>query len=922
MADAPLPPGTTPGRLGDKIERTMMRFLIRVYNSTIGLLSQRIRAGLDRWTEEIETTMVGYYGPILDQILESPDLSPQIRHLLERIRHPTSQAGWLLAVQIAGMAASGTISGAVNPIARKVGHWVDAWARSAIPDPNTLASLLWRGAFGDDTYYLYLRNLGIPPDMIETMKEIARPRLGVGDLYAFARRFQEDLAIARSELVKRGYDGPAIDKLQSLTEFMPGPADLVRMGVREAWRDDVAARWGYDADFPGQFAVEMRRLGDTENWAQKFWRAHWVLPSVTMGLEMLHRQVITDAEFAELLRISDIPAGWRSRIEQIAYIPYTRVDTRRMFRFGVLDESEVYQTYLDLGYDAEHAENMALFAILDATEEERAVTKADILTAYRLGRLSNADAHSALVDTGLNAWVASIQLANVDTKRANEIATERIGYVRTMYVNDYITRGSAVAQLGAVGIPGAEIDRYIAEWSVAREAKIKRPTRTNLASFFKRDIISHQAYHDMLWKLGYREPYITWYVQESLAEKAEGASKEAERARKEQEDIETRTVTTAYQRDKAILAVEMAELATAIAETQIAIGARGDRYQADRALATEAISVDTLRRTAQVDVDRIQTDIDALSIEIGQMRVEIDARETETARIRESLLEAAEGTQIAALQAEIALLRVEIEGIQDLIAGQRATVTEHKVTISEADVPPEVVSLTEEIDTLSVEIGEAYVLIEVLQTDIARWMEQAFTTEEVEPLDTIRANILHARLQIEQIQDIVAEHRVAITAAKVRLRALDIPPEIQALIADIDSLTISIRYGQVAIEQIQTAVVEHRAQIEQEDRTERDREILLQIAQLERENEESQDAIRLLERDRDVARGDLRRRREKRNRDIANLERVRNVVLVERQYDEDVAEMNRRLGELRLNSMELKEQLAGLTVEYRTGLAS
>jgi len=922
MADAPLPTGTTPGRLGDKIERTMMRFLLGVYNSTIGLLSQRIRAGIDRWTEQLETVMVEWYGPLVDDILASPSLTPSIRHLLERVRHPTSQVGAVVATVAAGGAASGIIGGAINPISRIVGHMIDIVVQSAVPDPTTLARLRWRGAFDAGYYDRSLKQLGIPDAYREWMEEIARPWLGAGDLFAHAHRFETSDGEARNHLFKLGYTIHEIDKLRDLTTFMPGPADLVRMGVREVWKPEVVAKWGYGADFPTQFGVEMKRLGDAEDWAHKFWYAHWMVPSVTMGLEMLHRQVITDAEFRELLLINDIPAGWRDKIEKIAYHPYTRVDTRRMFRLDVLGVDDVYNTYRDLGYDDEHAQNMTLFTVRDALEEERSVTKSDILMAYRLGRLSPGEARQGIIDAGYNAWVADIQIANVDVKRANELASETIGYVKTMYVNSQITRPDAVSQLAAISIPGSEVNRYIEEWDIARKAKMKRPTRAHYEEFFKSGLMSLDDYRRMLETFGYATWQVTLYLGKALQDKREKNEKEAERARKEREDVEKRTVTTAYQRDKAVLNVDIAEIATAIAETQIALGARRDRYDLDRSLAEEAISVDTLRRAAQADVDRFQIDVDMLGAEIDGLRIEIESRETEIVRIRENVLAAADETQIDALQAEIASLHTEIEHIQDTIAGQRTIITEERVTISQADVPAEVVSLTEEIDTLSIEIGEAYVLIDDIQTNIASWMEQAFLTDEIEMMDTIRSNVLHARLQIEQIQDIIAEHRVAITTAKARLRTLDVPENIQELVSDIDVLTISISREQAQIESLQTAIVEHRAQIEQEDRTERDDEILLQITILERQNEENQDAIRLLARDRDIARANLRRRREKLNRDVANLERVRNVVLVERQYNEDVAKMKRRLGEFRLNSMELREQLASLAVEYRTGVTS
>ena len=78
---------------------------------------------------------------------------------------------------------------------------------------------------------------------------------------------------------------------------------------------------------------------------------------------MLHRRIIDPDELKLLLRVRDIPSFWRERLVQLSYDPYTRVDVRRMYTAGVLSENEVFDTYLDLGYDEEHANNLTLWTL-------------------------------------------------------------------------------------------------------------------------------------------------------------------------------------------------------------------------------------------------------------------------------------------------------------------------------------------------------------------------------------------------------------------------------------------------------------------------------------------------------------------------------------------------------------------------------
>jgi len=179
------------------------------------------------------------------------------------------------------------------------------------------------------------------------------------------------------------------------------------MGVREAWRDDVARLWGYDEDFPAELGVNMAKHGFDPDWATRYWRAHWSLPSATQGFEMLHRGTIAPPELQTLLRALDIPSRWRDALTDIAWTPYTRVDVRRMYGLGVLDVADVRASYKALGYDDEKAENMTQFTVLyekeDGTstvDEYKDLTRSIVLQAFKKGLLDVAEATTRLMAIG------------------------------------------------------------------------------------------------------------------------------------------------------------------------------------------------------------------------------------------------------------------------------------------------------------------------------------------------------------------------------------------------------------------------------------------------------------------------------------------------------------------------------------------
>jgi len=164
-------------------------------------------------------------------------------------------------------------------------------------------------------------------------------------------------------LRRSGFDADDVEALRRLRQLIPGPSDLVRMGVREVFTPEIAERFGQFQDVPPQFGDWMARQGYTPEWARNFWAAHWDLPSAGQGFEMLHRGIISQEELALLLRALDVMPFWRDKLTQISYNPLTRVDVRRMFKAGVIQRDKVLQVYRALGLSPEDAEIMTTWVV-------------------------------------------------------------------------------------------------------------------------------------------------------------------------------------------------------------------------------------------------------------------------------------------------------------------------------------------------------------------------------------------------------------------------------------------------------------------------------------------------------------------------------------------------------------------------------
>lgn len=429
-------------------------------------------AGLGvQFLERIEPSLVTYARPLIDMILEIEDLDPHIQTFFEQLREPAHEGATAILSGL-GSQVGGAIAGSfLSSMLAGATYWANRANRPALPSLSDTIDMMRRGVSLDVTPEYILQSLGYHDFYIEAYKEITLKRASESEMLENYKRGHITRPEVIGEMHKRGiseeaikiffenieplldarqlltayhrgfitklevenifldwrYSGKNVKLLFDLSKPIPGPSDLVSMAVREAWRDDIAEQWRYDEDRPPDFDKYMAKHGLDPEWAKWYWRAHWALPSVTQGFEMLHRIEGFGEEIDDLLRALDIPAHWRERLKEISYKPYTRVDVRRMYGLGVLLRKDVKRSYLDLGYDDVHAENMTEFTVRyedakgeDKSAEYRELTRSVVTQALLKGILDEGEATTRLL--GLGYTQEDIDLMLALTRWTKEIA--------------------------------------------------------------------------------------------------------------------------------------------------------------------------------------------------------------------------------------------------------------------------------------------------------------------------------------------------------------------------------------------------------------------------------------------------------------------------------------------------------------------
>ena len=276
---------------------------------------------------------------------------------------------------------------------------------------------------------------GVCPEPAAPVIEAGRTKLPPGVLVdAYYRGLIEDDEL-RAELRASGHLQPKQAEIyKQLGRFIPPPTDLVRFMVRDVEDSDIVERFGLDDDFGDKFRGPLARWanqqGVDDETMLRYWRAHWTIPSPTQLYEMYHRLrfsddpnlVVDEDVVTTALKQQDIPEAWIKRFLAVSFSPLTRVDARRAFDLGEIDEEELRKSYLDQGYNDENARILVKFS---GRLKEEGIESQRSVKLYMQGLMSEADVREELLERGFDSGFVMTALGRLELKRIRSAHTER-----------------------------------------------------------------------------------------------------------------------------------------------------------------------------------------------------------------------------------------------------------------------------------------------------------------------------------------------------------------------------------------------------------------------------------------------------------------------------------------------------------------
>lgn len=391
-------------------------------------------------------------------------------------------------------------------------------------DLGAMSSALFRGKTNLETYFENARIAGMTEERAGLVLEANRALPTPGQIQMSFLRGEIDLEKHDELLSSYGFTDDNILLIKSLYQIIPPPNDLIRMAVREAFTPEIAEKFGQYQDYPKAFTDWAEKQGINKDWAERYWAAHWDLPSPQMGFEMLHRGIIDNDEVKLLLRALDVMPYWRERLIQLSYNPITRVDVRRMYRLGVLSRDQVVERYKQLGYNPNDAELLTQFTerYEGGTSEEddiqiRYLTRTVYEKAFNRGIISRDDLKQRLIGMGFMEDDAELlvvlQEFNLEVDSISwDLPTytkNMVKMIKTAYQRSLLFRNEAAELLQSMGYTpeATQTELYFIDYDNA--LGLKDQILDKVKNLYIEYTIDNVGLHDMLAEFDFSSEEIT-----------------------------------------------------------------------------------------------------------------------------------------------------------------------------------------------------------------------------------------------------------------------------------------------------------------------------------------------------------------------------------------------------------------------------
>lgn len=288
---------------------------------------------------------------------------------------------------------------------------------------------------------------------------------------------------------------------------------------KEAFEPDQRSMYGLDADFPSEILEYLRANGLTDDWSRRYWAAHWQHPSLEMGFEMLHRDILTKEQLYGMFKLHEYPPFWRDKLVALSYNPIGRVDIRRIHKLKNKSRAWLEDKLKAVGYNEEDTKDMADFYEEYNKGSGRDLTLAQLKKAYEFKEISTEQFLNALTGMGYDNDEATLIQHVIDKEITEKAVKEVIRAYKTQYQRGRVTWEDVNTRLLRLGVSTEKREELKSTWDATIVESKAELTKEEILKAFTFKIISTSETVSYLRDFGYDDKQIEILIHTILTDK-------------------------------------------------------------------------------------------------------------------------------------------------------------------------------------------------------------------------------------------------------------------------------------------------------------------------------------------------------------------------------------------------------------------
>lgn len=447
---------------------------------------------ISAWLEGHEADAVALARQVLGDVLAHPDLPETAKPVFELMLRPEHQTQAILTVLGVYPIVQGFVSAAVQPFVQDVSN--TAWGiHPSLPlSPAEIALGKLRDTLGNIDAYKEAAMSGINRTRLDVLELNTGEPPGLGQLLeAFRRRIIDQPTLQKGVRQSR-VRNEWFDTILALRYEAPSPMQALA-GAVKGHLDDAQARKLYEegGGKPDHYDWQYATAGRP--------------PGAEGLLSLLNRGLITEDDFHEAVRQSDIQNRWSDALlAERRYIPPVR-SIIPMVRSGAIDDNyarELFKMHgvVDRDIDIYLAEGHS-----HKTQHVKELTLANVRAMYLDGLATRDAAHADIVALGYADDLATQLLELADQQVVQRFRSAAVSHIHTLYVHHRIAQDDASNELDRLKINAHVRDGLINVWNVERKTNIVTLTLAQCQGSWRRHVMSDEEFRTRVIQLGHTE---------------------------------------------------------------------------------------------------------------------------------------------------------------------------------------------------------------------------------------------------------------------------------------------------------------------------------------------------------------------------------------------------------------------------------